>query len=62
MLYDGRRDYIRRREPKRIRLSVAEVAIGLAVLLFTAALVWGLLNFGQPAGRNESFEQLFSMG
>jgi hypothetical protein len=62
MLYDGRGDYIRRREPKRVPFTEIWIAVWLAVLLVSVAQLYGSIKQGQPADMNESFKQLFSWG
>ena len=62
MLYDGREDYIRRREPKRLPLPELRAVFWLAALLVSASLLYGSIKHGQPAVPDESFEQVFSWG
>jgi len=62
MLYDGREDYIRRQGPKRVPLPKIGVALWLAALLVSAALLCGSLQRDQPAEKDESFKLVFSWG
>jgi hypothetical protein len=62
MLYDGRKDYIRRRQPKRVSLPQIGVVGWLAVLFVSAAVLCGAIKHGNPNETNESFKQVFSWG
>jgi hypothetical protein len=62
MLYDGREDYIRRHEPRRVSLPELGIVVWFAVLLVSAALLCGTIKHGQPGETDESFKQVFSWG
>jgi hypothetical protein len=62
MLYDGRGDYIRRREPERVPSTGAGMAAALAaIVIFGAALVASFAP-KQAHEPDRSFQQLFMWG
>ncbi len=62
MLYDGREDYIRRYEPRRVPLPGVGITAWFAVLLVSAALLWAFAGPKQTSDPDQSFQQLFSLG
>ncbi len=62
MLYDGRGDYIRRYEPRRVSPGGFGLAGWLAALLVAAALLWALTASNQSSEPDLSFQQLFMWG
>ena len=62
MLYDGREDYIRRYEPRRVPSAGLGLAAWLAALFVSGALLWAFAGPNQPSEPDQSFQQLFSWG
>ena len=60
MLYDGREDYIRRYEPRKV--PSPGIAVWLILLLISVALVWASGGSHQCFEPDQSFQQLFSWG
>ena len=62
MLYDGRGDYIRRYEPRKVSPPGIGIAAWLAALLVLGSVLWAFSVSNQPSELNQSFQQLFMWG
>ena len=63
MLYDGRGDYIRRYEPKRVPSPGLGLTALLAALLVAGAFLWVSAAAPNRASEpDQSFQQLFMWG
>jgi hypothetical protein len=63
MLYDGRGDYIRRYEPRRVPSPGMRMTAWLAALLVAGAFLWvSAAASNQASEPDQSFQQLFIWG